>query len=339
MTEAVYEMFWDCKFCGQKKLLGVTHRFCASCGAPQDPAARYFPPDHEKVPVHAHPYVGADVACPACRQPMSRAAKCCTNCGGPLDRGVEVARRDDVFVPPPGGFPPPMPMGMAAVPHRPPAKSRGWIFGIVSGVLALVAGFVLLAIFWKREGVFEVRGHLWQRNIPIERYEPVRKTMWCDEKPFGARELSRRREQRSTNKVPDGQTCATRKKDLGNGSYKEVRECTPKYKDVPVMADRCDVEVLEWHVTRTLTEKGTSPSDPPRWPNVALAGTGTCVGCEREAGRSEKYTVSFVDTKTGDDASCDLPQARWATFAKGSKWKGKVRVITSGVDCDALVKP
>lgn len=339
MTDAVYEMLWDCKYCGQKKLLGLTHRFCAGCGAPQDPAARYFPADHEKVAVHAHPYVGADVACPACRQPMSRAAKCCTNCGGPLDRGAEVARRADVVVPPGGGWPPPTPMGMAAVAPRPPAKSRGLVFGIVGGVLALVAGLVLVAIFWKREGVFEVRAHAWERSIAVERYQPVRKTMWCDDKPFGARELSRRREQRSTNRVQDGETCGTRKKDLGNGSYKEVRECTPKYKEVPVMADRCDVELLEWHVDRTLREKGTSPSDPPRWPSVSIARSGTCVGCEREGARSETYTVSFVDTKTGKDASCDLPQAKWATFATGSKWKGKVRVITSGLDCDALVKP
>lgn len=64
----------------------------------------------------------------------------------------------------------------------------------------------------------------------------------------------------------------------------------------------------------------------PRWPNVALA-------------RSESYTVLFVDTKTGKDASCDLPEAKSATFSKGSRWKGNVRVLTSGVDCDALSKP
>lgn len=89
--DPVYEMLWDCKFCGQKKLLGLTHRFCAGCGAPQDPAARYFPPDDEKVAVLDHPFVGADLACPACKQPMSRAAKCCTHCGSPIDRGPAAA--------------------------------------------------------------------------------------------------------------------------------------------------------------------------------------------------------------------------------------------------------
>src|SRR3954471_15815305 len=105
MEEATYEMCWDCKYCGQKKLLGLTHRFCAGCGAPQDPASRYFPPDNEKVAVKDNPFVGADVSCPACKQPMSRAAKCCTNCGSPIDKGVEVARRADVVVPDAGAMP------------------------------------------------------------------------------------------------------------------------------------------------------------------------------------------------------------------------------------------
>ncbi|MDB4933727.1 MAG: hypothetical protein JWP87_699 [Labilithrix sp.] len=40
MSEAVYEMFWDCKYCGQKKLLGLTHRFCAGCGKGRSVSSR-----------------------------------------------------------------------------------------------------------------------------------------------------------------------------------------------------------------------------------------------------------------------------------------------------------
>ena len=46
--EKSYEMFWDCEYCGSSKLLGITHRHCPNCGAPQDPEKRYFPPDEEK---------------------------------------------------------------------------------------------------------------------------------------------------------------------------------------------------------------------------------------------------------------------------------------------------
>lgn len=333
--EATYEMFWDCKFCGQKKLLGLTHRFCAGCGAPQDPNARYFPPDNEKVAVEDHPLCGADVACPACKQPMARAAKCCTNCGSPIDKGVEVARRADVVVPDPGTTP----FGTAGV-FPPPPENKGFptLLVVLGAIAAVVITGILVAVFWKRDGVFEVTSHAWERNIAIERFEPVRRSEWCDSKPIGAREISRRKEQRSTKQVQDGETCQTRKKDNGNGTFKEVRECKPKYKSEAVYDDKCEIEVTEWRTARTLTAKGSSPSDPPKWPAVTLGQPGTCIGCEREGARTQKYTVIFLDPKSKKDGSCELPESRWSTFAKGSKWKGKIRVLTGGIDCDALVK-
>lgn len=339
-VDAVYEMLWDCKYCGQKKLLGITHRFCANCGAPQDPQTRYFPPDHEKVPVHGHPYVGADVACPACRQPMSRAAKCCTSCGSPIDRGVEVARKADVVVPPPGGF---GPSYQAAAFHgagartAPQKRSTRWLYVLITGVLLTFFGVFAMIALWKRESIFEVTGHSWERSIAIERYEATRRSVWCDDTPAGARVLSRRREQRGTKKEQDGEVCGTRKKDLGNGSYKEIQECTPKYKDVPVIDDKCDVEITDWRPSRRVTEKGQSIVETPRWPVSGVRG-GTCLGCEREGARTERYTVELFDRRTDRSASCDVPEARWSTFAKGSKWKGQMRVVTAGVDCDELQK-
>ena len=63
---AVYEMFWDCASCGTSRLLGKSHRHCPACGAPQDPARRYFPAESEKVAVHDHRFVGVDRVCSAC---------------------------------------------------------------------------------------------------------------------------------------------------------------------------------------------------------------------------------------------------------------------------------
>ena len=31
-----------------------------------------------------HQFVGADVHCPSCKEAMSAAVKCCTNCGSPI---------------------------------------------------------------------------------------------------------------------------------------------------------------------------------------------------------------------------------------------------------------
>lgn len=331
-------MLWDCKFCGHKKLLGVTHRFCANCGGPQDPNARYFPPDHEKVAVQNHEYVGADLHCPACNQPMSRAVKCCTNCGSPIDRGKEVALRAEQYVPPPGYMPPAGP-GQAPMPIAQPAKKSnvGLILGIVGGIFALIIGVILVAVFWKKEAALAVTGHAWERNIAIEKYEATRKSVWCDDVPASARIVSRHKEQKGTDKVKDGETCGTRKKDMGNGTYKEVKECTPKYKETPVYADKCDIDVTEWHQTRTATAKGNSMNDAPKWPVTNVSG-GTSLGAEREGSRTEHYIVQFADTKTNASAQCDVPQAKWSSIPDGSKWKAKVGVMTGAVDCDALQK-
>src|SRR4051812_15298131 len=91
----VFEMLWDCAFCGQKKLLGKTHRHCPSCGAAQDPSARYFPADADKVRVQDHVLVGADKLCPACQAPKSARATHCGACGAPLEGAKEVAQRRD----------------------------------------------------------------------------------------------------------------------------------------------------------------------------------------------------------------------------------------------------
>jgi hypothetical protein len=57
----VYEMLWDCKFCGTKKLLGKTHRFCPN--RRPAPIRRYFPADR-KVVVQDRVFVGADKSAP-----------------------------------------------------------------------------------------------------------------------------------------------------------------------------------------------------------------------------------------------------------------------------------
>jgi hypothetical protein len=333
-SEAIYEMLWDCKYCGQTRNLGLTHRFCANCGSPQDPAARYFPPEGDEVAVEDHPFVGADVYCPACRTPMGAAAAHCSNCGSPLDGAAEVqTQADQVDAHPEDDAAPP------PAPPTAPIKRSTIILVVAAALGAIVITGAIMAAFWKHEGVFVVTSQTWQRAIEVQRFEPTRKSVWCDEIPGGARELSRKKEQRGTTKVPDGETCQTRKKDLGNGTFKEVKECTPKTKDTPNMSDRCDVELTEWHTQRTLTANGTA-DEPVRWPDVTLGKTGTCAGCEREGPRTEKYTVNFSDSSNGKDAHCDFTnEVRWAPFEKGSKWKGKARVVTGGIDCDGLVRP
>lgn len=346
-TEKTYEMLWDCKYCGQKKLLGLTHRFCANCGAPQDATARYFPSDAEKVAVQDHQFVGADLRCPACQAWNSRSANCCTQCGGPLAAGQQAQVRADQVRREGQQF-----GGETAQDARrefgqvpgaaPAAPAKKGLPGIVIALLVVIGlgavGLVCGLVFLKKGAALEVAGHSWERRVEIEAYGPVRRSAWCDELPAGAKELSRRKDQRSTKKISDGEDCQTRRKDQGDGTFKETRECKPKYREEPVMDYRCDYEVNAWSTKDTLKASGASLKEEPSWPKVELKRTGSCVGCEREGKRSEEYKVRFTDTASKKEQVCEFDQAKWSSFAMGSSWKGKVGVLTGGLDCDSLQK-
>lgn len=98
-----YEMLWDCKFCGSKKLLAKSQPKCPNCGASQDPSWRYFPSDDEMQVAQGHQVLGANLICPACEAINAADALFCTNCGSPLAGAQEAPRVQSVVVPP-GGF-------------------------------------------------------------------------------------------------------------------------------------------------------------------------------------------------------------------------------------------
>ncbi|MFO0680349.1 MAG: hypothetical protein U0169_27745, partial [Polyangiaceae bacterium] len=193
----VYEMLWDCRHCGKKGLLGLTHRFCAHCGAPQDASARYFPSEQLKVAVRNHEYSGADVSCPACRHWNARIANCCTHCGGPLQGGASAGLKADVVVPegaPAGGAIPgaradgpadaalPLTTPKAATPRKKNAAVA--VFVAVLVVLVLGAfGLVCTCIFWKKPGHFQVDARTWERTVEVERFTLVKASTWCSDLP------------------------------------------------------------------------------------------------------------------------------------------------------------
>jgi hypothetical protein len=324
MNDLVYEMVWDCRYCGARKLLGLTHRHCPNCGAQQDPNARYFPGDHEKVAVQNHEFVGADVQCRYCGGASSKRAHNCGQCGAPLVEGAAVQPRAQVS---------PQPLA-AAAPNAP--RRAAW--KVVVPILAVVVvAFVLLAVFWKRPQQFVVASHAWRRAINVERLGPSRESAWCSELPTAATQVSRHRERHGSTKVPDGETCHAQKKDRGDGTFKEEQVCTPKFKDEPVYADKCDYVVVKWSQLRQEAAEGVTVADAPRWPAVKLALSGCSVpGCEREGARSETYTVVFKD-KAGEAYRCDLPENAWQTFADGKRYSGKLRALTGSLDCDSLL--
>jgi hypothetical protein len=339
----VYEMLWDCKHCGAKKLLGLTHRYCPECGSPQNAEFRYFPAESEKVAVKDHIYFGADIVCRYCGTYNGKNAKHCKDCGGPLAEGSNAATRQDqvhaigqyageniqhaVQERNPGAKP------------APPKKKPSVLPVLIgAGILAVIA-FALILAFWKREATFTVENQHWQREIDVERFGPVKQSAWCNEVPNDASGVRRYRAVRSYEQVQVGEDCQMRKVDRGDGTFSEQQECKPRYEKKPVEDDKCDFTVDRWSVGRTLTAKGAAVTPEPNWPPVTLTKPGCAgLGCEREGARRETYTVVFKNAEDGESGDCTFDQLKWQSFAPGTSLKGQVGVIGGWLDCGSLTK-
>lgn len=343
-AEKVYEMLWDCKYCGTQKLLGKTHRFCPNCGAAQDDEARYFPSDDEKVAVQDHVFYGADLICPSCDTLNSANSDYCQQCGSSLEnaKAAQLAS-DDQVVMAGQSF---AAAGSGNVAQKrfeqklqdagitdKPKSNRKLIYIILAVVL--IGGVLLCgALLWTKEADAYVAGHEWERVINIEQLAPMNTSAWCDAMPRDAYSVTQRREQRDTRRVPDGQECSTVRVDNGDGTYSERQQCHTVYREEPVYDQRCYYTVDRWGVDRAVTASGTALSDTPQWPQVQLQRTGNCLGCEREGDRSEVYIV-YLKTDDGE-YSCEVSQADWEQMPIESIWKFQIGVVTGQPDCASL---
>ena len=321
---ATYEMLWDCASCGTKKLLGKTHRHCPSCGNVQDPDARYFPRDEDRVLVEDHVFHGVDWQCERCDTPNSAAASHCVNCGDRRD-GVEEDVRLQAD-----------PDEAPASPPPPRSAGTGRTAVVVVLVLALVlcAGLLVGSLFWTAPTTVTVQGHSWERSVRVEKLAPRSDGAWCDRTPSDAYSVSRSRKQRSTKKIPDGETCRTVNKDNGDGTFSTRQKCTTKYRSEPVYDDLCSFTVDRWGHERTEVAEGRGRSPAPAWPRVQVDDCRR-LGCTRIAGRRASYWVHMVDGD-GDAQSCDVSEATWGAMHEGSRWAARKRVVWDNLVCDGL---
>ena len=162
----------------------------------------------------------------------------------------------------------------------------------------------------------------------------MRESAWCDQMPSGAYSVSRRRDVRRTEKVPAGEDCVTRRHDQGDGTFRERRECTPRYRERDVYDDRCLFLIDRWTAARTAAASGRGLSPPPAWPAAPLR-AGSCRGCEREGARRESYRVDFR-TADGRAFSCTFPEERWRSIPDGSRWSLAVGALTGSPSCGSL---
>ncbi len=319
----VFEMLWDCGFCGTAALLGKTNRYCPSCGAPQDETKRYFPEAGKEVAAN-HAFEGVDLKCPACSTPNGAKANNCRHCGSPLNEAAQVkqvAERSNLLVP-------------AAAPVPLKKKGMGLAVKAAIGGGVLVLGLITVGVLWKKEVTATVEGHSWKREVAIESLQTVSESGWRDAVPSDAYSMSCSKEQRSTKKVPDGETCHTKDVDRGDGTFERKNVCEPKYKSEPVYDDKCRYTVDRWKKTRGVTAQG-GLEEAPVWPAVSLRQPGTCRGCEREGAKSQEYIVTLTGPENAK-YTCDKPEAEWKAFKKGAKLPLQVRMLTGGADCASL---
>jgi hypothetical protein len=346
--ERTFEMLWDCPACGTQKLLARSQRHCPNCGSPQDPAWRYFPAEDEATEVKNYTYVGADVICPNCETPNSKAANFCVNCAAPLKEGVTVKtlgtqtrgegesfaqedlkarRRAEKEAA----------RGVSSRASGVPARGKGvpawvWVLGLFAVLAVAVWAFSLT-----RDELVTVSGHTWQREIKVQEFRPVSGSAWCDSLPVGAYNVSSFSAIRSYREIPDGQTCRTVRRDNGDGTYSQRRECETKYRSEPIYDRKCNYVVNAWVYSRSATTRGESQQPAPFWAVQPLERPGSCLGCEREAGRSERYDILLrrPDPKN-PDFRCKIPLDVWSRISVGQVVDMKVGYIAGDARCDTL---
>lgn len=306
---AIREGKWRCPYCSCVNR-GV-ELACRGCGATRDKDVTFFleedAPEVEDEALLKLAQSGADWLCQFCQTSNRPERAHCIQCGA--EKGSSPARevrelRDE----PPAG----------AAPARagpPPAAAgrvkRGCGLGTAL-LLLLVTGFcAALGYFALRRSdeTVTVAGFEWQRAVRLEALATVRETAWAGAVPPGARVVGRARAVHHSERVQTGtQRVKVGRKDLGNGFFEDVYEDRPLYRSRDVYAERVTYEVERWTPARAAEARGGDRQ--PRWPDVRLSAN------EREAGRSERYTVLLQGRKV---YRLDLAESRWRALGEGQR--------------------
>lgn len=346
MADQRFEMLWDCSYCGSKKLLAFTHKFCPSCGGAQDAANRYFPQEGEEVAVKDHPYAGADKMCPACKAPNGAKSVHCGQCGAGLDGAKEAVRhQDDGKTADDRRREKHAASNAAHVPPPVTAKKKKSYTGLKIGIGVAILALLFVSLYRKDAGI-EIKSHSWQRDVALQTLTEVKEQADCSGVPSTGRVYDRFQDKRSR-KVEDGQSCkqecSTARVDRGDGTFSKDKTCrdvcTTKYRTEHYTVAVCKYAIDKWVPGRKLQLEGKNLQ--PAWPDVKLAaGAGPrSLGQEREEGRAGKYFVHFVKDGEADKAlTCDVEdEALWKKLDDG----GKVVIpfmITGDPDCDGFAK-
>jgi len=343
-----YQMLWDCQYCGTTGLLGLTHRFCPSCGAAQNPDARYYPSEDQAVAVEDHEYTGTDQVCPSCDTLNGAKAEYCGNCGAPLTaaaraKTLAAERRQAGAKFESSGSRDVVKEKFDAEMTRAGVRTEGaarrtpsWLPIALIVLAVIVCGGIAASLLATRDATVTVAGHSWTREIRIEQFAAVNASDWCDSVPGGAYNISSRQEVRDYRQVPDGEECSMVRVDSGDGTFRMEEQCQTRYRSEPIYDDKCYFSINQWQYRRVDGAAGNRLEEP-YWPQPELAcANQTRLGCEREAGRSEQYVLIFRAPEGDKTYECPVDYDVWRGAALGSRWNLEVGSVLGDARCGSL---
>lgn len=355
------EGLWDCPYCEQKGIGGLTKQ-CPHCGHPQDEGTKFYLGEKKEYladDVAKNYGKGADWTCSFCGSLNRYHVEECVGCGAQRE-----SKSGDYFDNPKKN-------AMQQETNPQCIKLQNDKYSTVSGIkqnardnksfeglksrkrigIILAALFALMAIIlWPKSTAATLQDKSWSREIPIEVYKTVQESDWSV--PAGGREYDHKEEIHHYNQVIDhyedvsversrevldGYDTQTDYVDNGDGTFSEHTiqipryrteyyteiESQPVYRDVPIYQTKYYYEIERWVYDHSVNTSGKM--EEPYWGDVVLADQ------QREGERVEKYTVFFV-TKKNKTYEKEVSFDDWKKYEIGEKRKiviqmGKIKKI------------
>lgn len=335
--EKKIEGLWDCPYCDQKGIGGLT-KHCPGCGHPQDADTQFYLPGQKKYldEKTSEKYgKGADWTCSYCGSMNRFDVATCVNCGAPREESSgsyfdNKNRREQEAA---AERQKELDAQRAEAAARSKQNRKKKLFILLPILIAIIAVFAI--VLSPKNAKSKVADKSWTREIQIEEYKTLQESDW--NVPDGGRIYDRKRElhhydhvidhyesvrvQRSR-QVQDGYTYSTQYIDNGDGTFTERQVSNPKYKteyyyetvqepvyrDDPVYYTKYYYEIERWVYERNVDTSGGA--EEPYWGEVVLTEN------EREGTRYEEYKVVFRDEKNKEYTAI-IPQELWDSLNVG----------------------